>query len=80
MNLRQLALVGLATLAVGGTAAAQSGPATPPPPPAPNGNVATPGTLLGTPSPATLPPLNDRDPGPERKPGARAARPPQRDA
>ena len=48
MNLRQIALVGLAALALGGTALAQagpssqSGPATPPPPPAPNGNVATP--------------------------------------
>jgi hypothetical protein len=60
LNVRQLALVGIAVLALGGTAVAQvaqPGPAvTPPPPPAPNGNAATPGTLIGTPSPATAPP------------------------
>ena len=61
MNVRQLVLVAVAALAVGGTAVAQvgqSGPAgqaTPPPPPPPNGNVATPGTLIGTPSPASTP-------------------------
>ena len=57
LNLRQLALVGLAALAVGGTALAQGAPgpaaATPPPPPPPNGTVATPGTLIGTPAPAS---------------------------
>ena len=59
MNVRQLVLVAVAALAVGGTAVAQagqSGPAgqaTPPPPPPPNGNVATPGVLIGTPAPAT---------------------------
>ncbi len=64
MNLRQLALVGLTALALGGTAVAQvaqPGPATavtPPPPPAPNGNAATPGTLIGTPAPATTPSLD----------------------
>jgi outer membrane protein assembly factor BamB len=57
LNVRQLVLVAVAALAVGGTAVAevgQSGPAsqaTPPPPPPPNGNVATPGTLIGTPVP-----------------------------
>ncbi|MEO7040471.1 MAG: hypothetical protein ABI186_10620 [Candidatus Elarobacter sp.] len=61
MNLRQLALVGLAALAVGGTAVAQVGQqgqsATPPPPPPPNGAVVTPGTLIGTPAPAGTPSL-----------------------
>ena len=66
MNLRQIALVGVAALALGGTAAAQAvpGPAgqaaqvTPPPPPAPNSaNAPTPGTLIGTPVPATPAPL-----------------------
>lgn len=59
MNLRQIALVGLAALALGGTAVAQqvaqsgpSAPTTPPPPPPPNGSVATPGTLIGPASPA----------------------------
>ncbi len=59
LNLRQIALVGLAAFALGGTAVAQqvaqtgpSAPTTPPPPPPPNGSVATPGTLLGRPSPA----------------------------
>jgi hypothetical protein len=59
LNLRQIALVGLAALALGGTAVAQqvaqtgpSSPTTPPPPPPPNGSVATPGTLIGAPSPA----------------------------
>ena len=59
MNFRQLAFVGLAVLALGGTALAQqadqAGPSsavTPPPPPPPNGNVATPGQLIGTPFPA----------------------------
>ena len=60
LNFRQLALAAVAVLVVGGTAIAQTGPSsqvTPPPVPPPNGNVATPGTLLGTPSPATAPPL-----------------------
>jgi hypothetical protein len=58
LNVRQLVLVAVAALAVGGTAVAevgQSGPsgqATPPPPPPPNGSVATPGTIIGTPAPA----------------------------
>ena len=62
MNVRQLVLVAVAALAVGGTAVAevgQSGPigqVTPPPPPPPNGTVATPGTLIGTPAPATTRP------------------------
>jgi hypothetical protein len=57
LNVRQLVLVAVAALAVGGTAVAevgQSGPTgqvTPPPPPPPNGSVATPGTLIGTPAP-----------------------------
>jgi outer membrane protein assembly factor BamB len=61
LNVRQLVLVAVAALAVGGTAVAQvgqsspAGPATPPPPPPPNGNVATPGTLIGTPVPAATP-------------------------
>lgn len=61
MNLRQLALVAFAALAVGGTAVAQVAPTgpvaqvTPPPPPAPNGNVATPGVLIGTPAPTARP-------------------------
>jgi hypothetical protein len=62
LNVRQLVLVAVAALAVGGTAVAevgQSGPTgqvTPPPPPPPNGSVATPGTLIGTPAPATTAP------------------------
>lgn len=58
MNLRQLALAGLAALAVGGTAVAQTGPSTqvtPPPVPPANGNQATPGVLLGTPAPSGSP-------------------------
>jgi pyruvate/2-oxoglutarate dehydrogenase complex dihydrolipoamide acyltransferase (E2) component len=62
LNVRQLVLVAVAALAVGGTAVAQAGQsaptgqaATPPPPPPPNGNVATPGTLIGTPAPAPTP-------------------------
>ncbi len=61
MNVRQLVLVAVAALAVGGTAVAQvgqsapTGQVTPPPPPPPNGNVATPGTLIGTPVPAATP-------------------------
>ena len=72
MNLRQLALVGLAALAVGGTAVAQVGQqgqaVTPPPPPPPNGTVATPGTLIGTPA-ATAPSL----PGPTVAPSTTPA-------
>jgi len=62
LNVRQLVLVAVAALAVGGTAVAQvgqsspTGQVTPPPPPPPNGNVATPGTLIGTPFPAATPP------------------------
>jgi hypothetical protein len=58
LNLRQIALVGLTALALGGTAVAQvaqpgpSAPTTPPPPPPPNGSVSTPGILIGTPAPA----------------------------
>jgi hypothetical protein len=60
LNVRQLVLVAVAALAVGGTAVAEVGqsgpaPATPPPPPPPNGNVATPGVLIGTPAPAATP-------------------------
>jgi hypothetical protein len=70
LNVRQLVLVAVAALAVGGTAVAQvgqSGPtgqATPPPPPPPNGNVATPGTLIGTPAPATARPAPTASPSP----------------
>jgi hypothetical protein len=53
LNLRQLALVGLAAFAVGGTAIAQTGPAAPVTPP-PSAN-ATPGNLLGTPAPSASP-------------------------
>lgn len=59
MNLRQLALVGLAALAVGGTAVAQVAQpvpvaqVTPPPPPPPNGSISTPSSqLIGVPSAA----------------------------
>jgi hypothetical protein len=62
LNLRQIALVGIAALALGTTAVAQvvaqtgpAAPTTPPPPPPPNGSVATPGTLIGTPAPTPLP-------------------------
>lgn len=60
MNLRQLALVAIAALAVGGTAAAQavpqSAPPTPPPPQtgAP-GNAGTPVPVTGTPVPTLAP-------------------------
>jgi outer membrane protein assembly factor BamB len=80
LNVRQLVLVAVAALAVGGTAVAevgQSGPAgqaTPPPPPPPNGSVATPGTLIGTPAPAPTqaPPgrRGRRSSTPEPSPGA----------
>ncbi len=78
MNVRQLALAVIAVLAVGGTAVAQTGPSsqvTPPPAPPPNGNVATPGTLLGTPSP-TAPPLTVPSPtvGTSPAPGRRGRR------
>jgi hypothetical protein len=59
LNLRQIALAVLAAAALGGVAVAQAGPvdqsspATPPPPPPPNANAPTPGTLIGTPIPAT---------------------------
>ncbi len=55
MNLRQLALVGLAALALGGTAVAQV--ATPPPPPVPGGTVPPgPGvTIPPAPSPSPTP-------------------------
>lgn len=83
MNVRQLVLVAVAALAVGGTAVAavgQSGPAgqaTPPPPPPPNGNVATPGTLIGTPAPAAATPAAARPtatPAPTQAPGGRRGR------
>jgi hypothetical protein len=53
LNLRQLALVGLAAFAVGGTALAQTGPSAQVTPP-PSAN-ATPGNLLGTPAPSSSP-------------------------
>jgi len=62
LNVRQLVLVAVAALAVGGTTVAEvaksgaAGQATPPPPPPPNGSVATPGTLIGTPAPAAAGP------------------------
>ena len=84
MNLRQLALVGLAALAVGGTAVAQVAQpvlvaqATPPPPPPPNGSVATPSApLLGGPSAApalTVAPAPSPSPAPGRH-GRRSATP-----
>ena len=79
MNVRQLVLVAVAALAVGGTAVAQvgqsgpSGQATPPPPPAPNGNVATPGVLIGTPAPAATPAGAGPSIAPAASPGASAA-------
>ncbi|HEY0613221.1 MAG TPA: hypothetical protein VGC96_01215 [Candidatus Elarobacter sp.] len=86
MNLRQIALVGLAALALGGTAAAQIAPAatvaqaaqvTPPPPPAPNANGPTPGTLIGTPAPPTASPVAapSASPAPGGRRGRRAATP-----
>jgi hypothetical protein len=85
LNLRQIALVGLAALAMGGTAVvqvvAQTGPAaptTPPPPPPPNGSVATPGTLIGPPvaTPASLAsPAASASPGPAGRRGRRAPAP-----
>ena len=87
MNLRQLALVGLAALAVGGTAVAQvaqPGPVaqvTPPPPPPPNGSVATPsGSLIGGPTPGpalTIAPTaaSSATPGPAGRKGRKSATP-----
>jgi hypothetical protein len=70
--------VGLAALALGGTAAAQVGqqaPSTPPPPPPPNGSVATPGTLIGTPAPAgTAPALAIPSASPSPAPAGRRGR------
>jgi hypothetical protein len=84
LNLRQLAFVGLAALALGGTAVAQVGQhgpraaVTPPPPPPPNGSVATPGTLNGTPAPAgTARPVAapSASPAPAGRRGRRGATP-----
>jgi len=85
LNLRQLALVGLAALALGGTAAVQVGQAdpigqasqvTPPPPPPPNGNVATPGTLIGTPAPTLAPSaVPSASPAPSGRRGRRSSAP-----
>jgi hypothetical protein len=81
LNLRQIALVGLAALALGGTAVAAGQPrladqaATPPPPPPPNGSVATPGQLIGTPVPATAAPGASASPAPAGRRGRRAATP-----
>jgi hypothetical protein len=92
LNLRQIALAGLAALALGGTVASQvvaqtgpSSPVTPPPPPPPNGSVATPGTLIGTPAPATTPPppsiapaaAASASPAPSGRRGRRAAPSPE---
>jgi hypothetical protein len=83
LNLRQIALVALAALALGGTAAAQVAPArvgqaaqvTPPPPPAPNSaNAPTPGTLIGTPVPST--PAALASPSPSPAPAGRRGRRP----
>lgn len=78
MNLRQIALVGLAALALGGGTAVASGQprpsdqaVTPPPPPPPNGSVATPGQLIGTPAPATATP--SASPAPSGRRGRRSA-------
>ena len=78
MNLRQLALVGLAALAAGGTAVAQTGPSTQPtPPPPPNGSVATPGTLIGPPLTIGSPsPSASASPAPGRR-GRRGSQGPQ---
>jgi hypothetical protein len=85
LNLRQIALVGLAALALGGTAAAQagSGPVgqaaqvTPPPPPPPNAaNAPTPATLIGTPIPATPAALASPSPSASPAPAGRRGRRP----
>jgi len=84
LNLRQLALVGLAALAVGGTAVAQVAQpvpvaqVTPPPPPPPNGSVATPSGPLGGPSAApalTVAPVPSPSPAPAGRRGRRSATP-----
>ncbi|MDB5040030.1 MAG: hypothetical protein JWN27_756 [Candidatus Eremiobacteraeota bacterium] len=79
MNLRQLALVGLAALAVGGTAAAQVAQpvqvaqATPPPPPSP-GRAATP-SGSAAPAPAlTLAPAPSASPSAAPAPAGRRGR------
>ncbi|HZO94498.1 MAG TPA: hypothetical protein VFB22_12125 [Candidatus Baltobacteraceae bacterium] len=81
MNFRHLALVGIAALALSGTAAAQqagqqapSTAVTPPPPPPPNGAVATPGQLLGTPFPAAT---ASPTPAPARRRGRRSEASPE---
>jgi len=86
LNLRQLALVGLAALAVGGTAVAQVAQpvqvaqATPPPPPPPNGSVATPsGSLIGPSAAPVLTlapkPTASPTPAPAGRRGRRSATP-----
>jgi hypothetical protein len=84
LNLRQIALVGLAALALGGTAAAAGQPrpsdqaVTPPPPPPPNGSVATPGQLIGTPAPTARPsaaPAASASPAPAGRRGRRGPAP-----
>ncbi|MBV9438596.1 MAG: hypothetical protein JOZ24_01245 [Candidatus Eremiobacteraeota bacterium] len=88
MNFRQLALVGFAAVGLGGTAVAQTLPGipvaqvTPPPPPPPNGNVGTPGQLIGTPAPAgTAPSLGPAaSPSPAPRRGRRGAPEPQASA
>lgn len=82
MNLRQLALVALAVLAVGGTAAAQIAQpvpvaqVTPPPPPPPNGSVATPSAVTsGPPAPSfTIPPAPSASPAASAAPAPAGGR------
>ena len=76
MNLRQLVLVGLAALALGGAFAAQVGASAaqvPPPPPPPPGGGATPSVLPGTPVPTYTPPTAIT-PAPSSTPGGRRRR------
>lgn len=84
MNYRQLALVGVAALALGGTTAvaqvAQQSPpsaqVTPAPPPPPNGSVSTPSTPVGaSPAPAiTIPPAPSQAPNAAPAGGRRGRR------
>jgi hypothetical protein len=76
LNVRQLALVGLAALALGGAAAIQVGQAeaqsAPPTPPPPN-SAPTPGVLFGTPVPAySAPPTIGPITGPSSSPAPAA--------
>jgi hypothetical protein len=81
LNYRQLALVGVAALALGGTTAVaqvaqQSPPAqvTPPPPPPPNGSVATPSSPAGAAPAITIPPEPSQAPNAAPAGGRRGRR------